>query len=142
MKTKITSLIVITLLSLGIALSTETLAQTNIQTFWKNFKSAIEKGDKNAVAEMTKFPLEMPYGIKSVKTKGEFIKRYNEIFKDEADAAKCFPKTTLDKENSKRYAVYCSFKENIDKPEDAPFKYYFESTKNGWKFTGFDNINE
>ena len=91
---------------------------------------------------MTKFPLEMPYGVKSIKTKADFIKRYDEIFNGEADAAKCFPKTELEKENSKRYGVYCGFKKTPSDSENTPINYYFELTKDGWKFAGLDNINE
>jgi hypothetical protein len=32
--------------------------------FWQKFKSAVIAGDKAAVAEMTKFPLSMPYEVK------------------------------------------------------------------------------
>jgi hypothetical protein len=49
-------------------------------------KAAVAGGDKVAVAEMTKFPLSMPYGVKAVKKK-DFQRRYNEIFKGEANAA-------------------------------------------------------
>jgi hypothetical protein len=116
--------------------------QTDVRTFWKKFNTAVEKADKNALAEMTKFPLEMPYGVKSVKNKAEFLKRYNEIFKGETDAAKCFPKAKLEKETTKRYAVYCGFKTTPEDLENTPIKYIFELTKNGWKFVGLDNINE
>ena len=116
--------------------------QNNIETFWKDFKSAIEKGDKNAAASMTKFPLYMPFGVKSVKTKADFIKRYKEIFYGEADAAKCFAKAELQKNNAKNYSVYCGFKNSPEDTEDKPIKYDFELTKTGWKFAGLDNINE
>lgn len=116
--------------------------QTDVQTFWKTFKAAIAKNDKNALAEMTKFPLSMPYGAKSVKTRADFLKRYSEIFKGEADAAKCFPKAELEKENAKHYIVYCGFKATPNDAENKPIAYHFELTKTGWKFTGLDNINE
>jgi len=116
--------------------------QTDVQAFWQNFKAAVEKKDKNALAAMTKFPLSMSYGVKSVKTKVDFLKRYNEIFKGEADAAKCFPKAKLEKENARRYVVYCGFKETPEDFENTPIRYIFELTKNGWKFAGLDNINE
>ncbi len=117
-------------------------AQTDVQAFWKNFKSAIAKNDKTAVSEMTKFPLSMPYGVKSVKTKTDFLKRYAEIFKGEADAVKCFPKAKPEKENAKRYVVYCGFKATPNDEENKPIAYHFELTKTGWKFAGLDNINE
>jgi len=59
-------------------------AQTDFSTFWKKFKSAIIAGDKATIAEMTKFPLLMPYGLNAVKNKEDFSRRYNEIFKGEA----------------------------------------------------------
>ena len=67
-------------------------AQSDFSTFWKKFKSAVVAGDKAAVAEMTKFPLSMPYGVKAVKNKEGFLRRYDEIFKGEANAAQCFGK--------------------------------------------------
>lgn len=141
MKFKILSLICLMLLLSAVSLNAGTSDQTNFQTFWKDFKAAVEKGDKNALAGMTKFPLNMQYGVKSVKTKAEFIKRYKEIFYGEADGAKCFPKAELQKDDAKNYSVYCGFKNSADK-EDTPIKYYFELTKTGWKFAGLDNINE
>lgn len=116
--------------------------ETGVQMFWKNFKAAIAKKDKTALAAMTKFPLEMPYGIESVKNKADFLKRYDKIFKGEADAAKCFPKGKLEKENARRYMVYCGFRRTPEDLENTPIRYIFELTRNGWRFTGFDNINE
>jgi hypothetical protein len=65
-------------------------AQTDFSTFWKKFRSGVIAGDKATVAEMTKFPLSMPYSVKAVKNKDNFLRRYNEIFKGEANAAQCF----------------------------------------------------
>lgn len=114
----------------------------DVRAFWKNFKSAIAKKDKTALSAMTKFPLSMPYGAATVKTKANFLKRYNEIFKGDADAAKCFPKGKLEKINSKSYIVACGFKRTPNDEENKPYVYYFELTGAGWKFAGFDNINE
>jgi hypothetical protein len=50
-------------------------AQTDFSTFWKKFKSAVIAGDKAAVTEMTKFPVSMPYGVKAVKNKENFLRR-------------------------------------------------------------------
>ncbi|SRR5713101_255856 len=44
-------------------------AETDFSTFWNKFRSAIIAGDKAAVAEMTKFPVSMPYLVKAVKNK-------------------------------------------------------------------------
>jgi len=94
------------------------------------------------LAEMTKFPLSMPYGVKAVKNKQDFLRRYNEIFKGEANAAECFASGKPRKESTQRYEVYCPFKDTPDDWENAPIRFVFELTKSGWKFAGLDNINE
>ncbi len=99
-------------------------------------------GDKLKVAGITKFPLSMPYGVKAVKNKEDFLRRYNEIFKGEANAAQCFASAKPHKESTQRYEVYCPFKDTPNDRENAPIRFIFESTKSGWKFTGLDNINE
>jgi len=91
---------------------------------------------------MTKFPLSMPYGVKAVKNKEDFLRRYNEIFKSEANAAQCFTSGKPRKESTQRYEVYCPFKDTPDDWENAPIRFIFELTKSGWKFAGLDNINE
>jgi hypothetical protein len=116
-------------------------AESDFSAFWKTFKSAVIAGDKAKVAEMTKFPLSMPYGIKTVKNKEDFLRRYNEIFKGEANASQCFAKAEPGKESG-RYQVYCPFKETPNDWENAPIRFEFELAKGGWKFVGLDNINE
>jgi hypothetical protein len=117
-------------------------AESDFAAFWNKFKAAVAGGDKVAVAEMTKFPLSMPYSVKAVKNKEDFQRRYNEIFKGEANAAQCFGKTEPHKESAGRYEIYCPFKETPDDRENAPIRFEFELTKGGWKFAGLDNINE
>ena len=117
-------------------------ADSDFSTFWKKFRSAVVAGDKAAVTEMTKFPLSMPYLVKAVKNKEDFLRRYDEIFKGEANAAKCFGTAEPQKEPDRRYAIYCPFKETPDDRENAPIRFIFELTKGGWKFSGLDNINE
>jgi hypothetical protein len=142
MKIKFLLTIVFCIVFLTVSAFAINFKQTDVQTFWKTFKTALAKNDKNALASATKFPLAMPYEVKSIKSKAEFLKRYNEIFKGEADAAKCFPNAKLEKENPKRFAVYCGFKQTPEDKENKPIRYYFELTNNGWKFAGLDNINE
>jgi len=117
-------------------------AQTDFSAFWKKFKSAVIAGDKGAVVEMTKFPVSMPYSIKAVKNKEDFLRRYNEIFKGEANAAQCFTSGKPRKESTQRYEVYCPFKNTPNDWENAPIRFIFELTKTGWKFAGLDNVNE
>ena len=106
------------------------------------FKSAVIAGDKAAVAEMTKFPLSMPYEVKAVKNKEDFLRRYDEIFKGEANAAQCFKSAEPQKESDRRYGIYCPFKDTPDDKENAPIRFIFELTKSGWRFVGLDNVNE
>ena len=118
------------------------VAQNDFSEFWKKFKSAVIAGDKATVVEMTKFPVSMSYGVKAVKNKESFLRRYDEIFKGEANAAQCFAKAKPQKESARRYEVYCPFKDTPNDWENAPIRFVFELTKDGWKFTGLDNINE
>lgn len=118
-------------------------AESDFSGFWNKFKAAVTSGDKAAVAEMTKFPLSMPYGVKAVKNKEGFLRRYGEIFKGEANAAQCFAKVEPQKEDGgKGYAIYCPFKDTPNDMENAPIRFMFESTKAGWRFAGLDNVNE
>ena len=117
-------------------------AQSDFSAFWKTFKSAVIAGDKAKVAEMTKFPLSMPYGVKAVKNKEDFLRRYNEIFKGEANAAQCFASGKTQKESTQRYEIYCPFKDTPNDWENAPIRFIFEVSKSGWRFAGLDNINE
>ena len=115
---------------------------SDFSAFWKEFKSAVSAGDKLKVAGITKFPLSMPYSVKAVKNKEDFLRRYNEIFKGEAKAAQCFASAKPHKESTQRYEVYCPFKDTPNDWENAPIRFIFESSKSAWKFTGLDNVNE
>ena len=117
-------------------------AQSEFSAFCTKFKAAVIANDKAAVAEMTKFPLSMPYGVKAVKNKEAFLRRYDEIFKGEANAAQCFTKAKPQKESDGRYDVYCPLKGTPNDWENAPNRFMFESTKGGWRFVGLDNVNE
>jgi hypothetical protein len=117
-------------------------AESDFSPFWQKFKSAVIAGDQAAVGEMTKFPLSMPYGIKTVRNKEDFLRRYNEIFKGEANAAQCFRSAEPHKQSGRRYEIYCPFKETPNDMENAPIRFLFEMTKAGWRFGGLDNINE
>ncbi len=104
--------------------------------FWNGFRSAVIKRDKFSVAEMTRFPFQMPHLQQPIKTKAEFIRRYDSVFNGEADAVKCFENAKLTSNG-----VYCGFR-NAPDNEDKPIYYYFEKTKAGYKSVGLDNINE
>jgi hypothetical protein len=117
-------------------------AQTDFSAFWKSFRSAVIAGDKAAVAEMAKFPLSMPTFVKPVNNKTDFLRRYNEIFKGEANAVQCFASAKPERQSARRYEIYCPFKETPDDWENAPIRFIFELTKSGWEFAGLDNVNE
>jgi hypothetical protein len=125
-----------------LSLFSSAFGESDFSTFWRGFKSAVMAGDKATVAEMTKFPLSMSYGVKAVKNKEDFLRRYNEIFKGEANAAECFKSAKPEKESAGRCGIYCPFKGTPDDWENAPIRFIFESTKSGWKFVGLDNISE
>ena len=117
-------------------------AESDFPAFWKKFKTAVATGDKATVAEMTTFPLSMPYLQKAVKNRADFLRRYNEIFKGEANAAQCFGSAKPHKESDRRYDIYCPFKGTPNDWENAPILFIFELTKGAWKFVGLDNVNE
>ncbi|HEX8249507.1 MAG TPA: hypothetical protein VF599_15110 [Pyrinomonadaceae bacterium] len=124
----------------GVAVSSRQDAA--FKAFWAKFKSAVAKKDKNAAASLSRLPVSMPAFQKSVRTKADFLRRYNHIFNGEADAAKCFRNSPLQKVSAKRYEVNCGFKTDRTGDGGEPIVYSFELTKSGWKFVGLDNINE
>jgi hypothetical protein len=97
------------------------------------------RGDKAAVATFTRFPVEMPYGMASIKNRAQLITRYRKVFKGETDAAKCFStaKPENDSANPKLFTVACK-----NAAGHEVIIYTFARTANGWKFVGLDNINE
>src|SRR5882724_2007931 len=127
---------------LTLLLFSNAFAESDFSAFWKEFKSAVGAGDKLKVAGITKFPLSMPYEVKAVKNKEEFLRRYNEIFKSEANAAQCFKSAEPHKQSDRQYDIYCPFKDTPKDWENAPIRFIFESSKNGWRFVGLDNVNE
>jgi len=108
-------------------------------TFWQSFKTAVGKGDVETIARLSKFPLEMSYGIPVIRTKAQLTRRYRQVFKEQTDAAACFAKAKpeIDADNPKRFIVACP-----DAAGNEVVIYHFEQTRTGWKFTGLDNLNE
>jgi hypothetical protein len=125
----------ITTLSLLLLL---TIAQST-DDFWESFKTAVSKRDVETIARFSKFPIEMSYGIPSIKTKAQLAKRYRQLFNEQTDAAKCFSKAKpeMDADNPKHFSVACP-----DAGGNEVVIYHFEKTRTGWKLTGLDNINE
>jgi len=112
---------------------------TSIETFWPKFKAAVIKGDKNAIAQLSQFPIGMPYGITAVTSTAQLTKRYRQVFDGETNAAKCFAEArpVIDPDNRKRFTVGCK-----NAAGDEVIIYGFVLTKTGWKFKSLDNINE
>src|SRR5262249_4676130 len=85
-----------------------------------------------AVVEMTKFPLSMPYLVKAVKNKEDFLRRYNEIFKGEANTAQCFASAESRKKSARRYEIYCRFKDTPNDWANEPLRLVIELISSGW----------
>lgn len=89
-------------LVLLLTLSTPALAaEEKFDAFWVKFKAAVQKNDKAAVAEMTKFPYMLQ--DKNIN-KAQFIKSYATIF--DASARKCLPKQKPVKDKDS-YMAFC-----------------------------------
>jgi len=136
---KITTLSLILLLTGTAVANSVSQAANSFETFWQTFKTAVSKHDVQGVAGLSRFPIEMSYGIPSIKTKAQLIKRYRQVFNEQTDAAVCFSKAKPDvnAENPKQFTVACP-----DAAGNEVVIYHFEQTRTGWKFTGLDNLNE
>jgi hypothetical protein len=139
MKTATRVLLVLTLGLFTSAPSQTTQTDADFKVFWEKFKAAVIKVDKNAVASLTKYPLAMSYGIRSIKTKPELLRRYREVFNQQTDAAKCFASKEPSKnENSpKVFTIVCP-----DEAGNEVVAFDFARGKTGWRFVGLDNYNE
>ncbi|HEU4477110.1 MAG TPA: hypothetical protein VFR80_01250 [Pyrinomonadaceae bacterium] len=109
------------------------------EVFWEKFRTAVIKKDKITVANLSEFPISMPYGMRQVRSKAQLIKRYRDVFNHEGDAAVCFAdaKPGIDAAKPKEFTVGCK-----NAAGDEVVIYFFLLTKNGWRFNGLDNINE
>jgi len=112
---------------------------TSIEAFWPKFKAAVTREDQNAIAQLSQFPIGMPYGVPTVKTSAQLTKRYRQVFNGETNAAKCFAEArpVIDPNNRKRFTVGCK-----NAAGDEVIIYGFVLTRTGWKFKSLDNINE
>jgi len=102
------------------------------ELFWANFQSAVAKNDSDSVSELTKFPLSMPYGVRSVRSKLELKKRYAKIF--DAETRKCFAaaKPQWEEGSNSRFSINCG----------EAMMYWFEKTNGRFLFAAVDNVNE
>ena len=137
LRLKLASLII--LISVLIVCGTTFQTDPSIDAFWTKFKTAVIKSDKEAVATMVQFPITMSYGIPSIRTRSQLLKRYRDLFNRQTDAAKCFAaaKPEPDTSNKNKFSVACK-----DAAGNEVLIYDFIRTKGGWKLKSFDNINE
>lgn len=135
--------LVILCLFLGTSALAQPAAQTpnrdNPTAFWQQFRAAVAKADSEAIASLSKFPIEMPYGFPTIKNKAQLRKRYRQVFNAQTNAAVCFSKAKpeTDSANPKHFTVTCP-----DVGGNEVVMYHFELTRTGWKFTALDNLNE
>lgn len=111
----------------------------SIENFWEKFRAAVIKGDRSAVADMSQFPISMPYGMAAVRNRAQLIRRYRDVFNHEGSAAKCFvdARRETDPARLREFSVPCK-----NSAGDEVVIYSFERARNGWRFRGLDNINE
>jgi hypothetical protein len=103
-----------------------------MKQFWSKFQRAVAKNDRDAVAAMSKFPLLMPYGVPSIKTRAQLARRYGEIF--DAETRKCFAvaRPQVEDAETKKFSINCG----------EAMMYWFEFSGGTYKFASVDNINE
>ena len=108
----------------------------DFQSFWKSFKAAVIRGDRNAVATLSKFPIGVLYPAANIKNRSELRQRFREVFAAQVDASQCFARTepARDTENEELFTVVCRY----DRGSDAA-AYQFEHTESGWRFTHFQS---
>src|SRR5260370_40031487 len=51
-------------------------ANTTFPAFWQKFKTAVISGNKESVSSLSRFPLEMSYGIRTIKNSADLRRRY------------------------------------------------------------------
>ena len=116
-------------------------AQTDrsVTQFWAKFKTAVQNADKPSVASMSRFPIEMPYGVPKIRTRTQLARRWRDLFHVQANAAKCFEeaKPVADPASRNRFTVGCK-----DEAGNEVIVYGFLRTGNSWKLIFLDNINE
>ncbi len=103
-----------------------------VAAFWSKFQTAVAKDDKQAVASMTRFPLEMPYGVRSIRSKAQLMKNYRKIF--DAPTQKCFAEARPEFDAAQKGKFYIGCGEAM--------MYWFGLVRGEYKFLIVDNINE
>lgn len=114
-------------------------ADASRDRFWEKFRDAVIRKDRATVAELSRYPVSMPYGLREVRTRAQLIKRYRDVFNHEGDAAICFrdAKPQTDRARPNEFSIGCK-----NQAGDEVVIYLFVRTSKGWRFNALDNLNE
>jgi hypothetical protein len=126
------NILAITLAAVCLVAPAQENASPAMKGFWSKFQSAVAKNDREAVAALTKFPLDMPYGVPSIKTRAQLVKGYAKIF--DAETKKCFAtaQPQVEDAKAKKFSINCG----------EAMMYWFELSGGTYKFASVDNVNE
>ena len=138
MKKITTTVLLLIIAGIAVGSSLQTAA-TSHEEFWKKFRQAVTNNNKTGVADMSRFPIDMPYGMATIRNRTQLLRRYRQVFEHEGSAAKCFvdAKPVVDANNKNLFTVGCK-----NAAGDEVVIYSFTRGASGWKFTGLDNLNE
>jgi hypothetical protein len=128
-----TLLVVISLSGFAFSLQKQSASiRTEGNAMWLKFQAAVAKGDADLAGSMTKFPLDMPYGVKSIQTVAAFKKQYTKMF--DSETKKCFAKAhpSWDETGKNRFYIPCG----------EAMMYWFERSGGTFRFSAVDNVNE
>ena len=84
--------------------SEETQTKQSFASFWVKFRAAVASNDKEAVAAMTKFPVDISANV----TRDAFLEKYHEFFNQ--NVRRCFAKEKpVSDDQSRRggYNLFC-----------------------------------
>jgi len=126
----------------SVAESQQVTTKQTFDAFWAQFKAAVAKNDKEAVAAMTRFPF--PFANSEI-TRDEFIKKYNSIIEQKYKKCLIAAKPVNDYE-AYLEAVRITRKANVAQPEEQQDRggyhvicgadiYCFEIVEGKYKFT-------
>lgn len=110
--------------------STFSQRDDSFQLFWRKFKTAVIRRDRNAVARLSTFPIIVAEGVPKIQNSEELSRRFSDLFDRQTNAAQCFStkEPTADTESPDRFTIVCPSERDIF------VAYEFERTQKGWKF--------
>jgi hypothetical protein len=105
----------------------EAQTKQSFASFWAQFRAAVANNDKEAVAAMTRFPVDISANV----TRDAFLKKYREFF--DQRVRRCFAKEKPVRDDESRRGAY-----NLFCGEDI---FTFERVDGEYKLTGI-GIND